>query len=44
MKMSRYSYGLVIPKEFVKKLRWKERQKIVIKLGKKSVVVEDWKK
>jgi len=43
MKLSKYSYGLVIPKDFVKKLRWKEKQKIVIGLRKSSVLITDWK-
>ena len=44
IKLSRYSYGLVIPKEFVKKLKWKEKQKISIGLKSKKIIVGDWKK
>ncbi len=44
MKISRYSYGLVIPKDFVKKLKWKEKQKIILSLKGKKIIVEDWKK
>jgi len=40
--MSRYSYGVVIPKDFVKKLRWREKQKLVVKLGGKSLSIFDW--
>lgn len=42
--MSRYSYGVVIPKDFIKKLGWKEKQKLVVKLGGKSLSIVDWKK
>lgn len=44
MKVSKYSYGIVIPKDFIKKLKWKEKQKINIKLRKKSLTIEDWKR
>ena len=37
MKLSRYSYGMVIPKDFIKKLKWKERQKIIVALKGKSL-------
>ncbi|MCX6765617.1 MAG: hypothetical protein NT136_01490 [Candidatus Moranbacteria bacterium] len=43
MKMSRYSYGAVIPKDFVKKLKWKEKQKISIKIKRKNIIISDWK-
>jgi antitoxin component of MazEF toxin-antitoxin module len=44
MKVSRYSYGAVLPKKFVKKLKWKEKQKIVFGLGSESIMIKDWKK
>ena len=44
MKISRYSYGLVIPKDFIKKLKWKEKQKISLKLKEKNIIISDWKK
>jgi len=37
------SYSIVIPKEMVKKLKWRERQKLHLKLRGKSVVVKDAK-
>lgn len=42
MKVSRYSYGIVIPKDFIKKLKWKEKQKINISLKGKRIIIRDW--
>ncbi len=44
MKVSRYSHGLVIPKDFIKKLKWKEKQKVTLSLKGKKIIIEDWKK
>jgi len=44
MKVSRYSRGLVIPKDFVTKLKWKEKQKVTLILKGKNVIISDWKK
>ena len=38
------SYVLVLPVEFVRHLKWKERQKLNITLKDKKLIVEDWKK
>jgi len=38
------SMGLTLPIEMVKKLKWKERQKVVVKLFGKKIIIEDWKK
>jgi len=38
------SLGLTIPIEIVKKLGWRERQKVVVKLRGKKITIEDWKK
>jgi len=43
-KVSRYSYGIVLPKKFVKKLKWKEKQKLTVKINGKSILINDWKK
>ena len=43
-KTAKRSYSVVIPMEFVKKLRWKERQKIVVSLRGKKIIIEDWEK
>lgn len=44
MKMSRYSYGVVIPKEFIKDLKWKEKQKVDVTLKGNKLTIGDWKK
>ncbi len=43
---STHSYTINIPKEIVKELKWKERQKLEITFNqkKKLFVVKDWKK
>ena len=40
----RYSYYLTLPKEIIRSLDWKERQKVVIKKSGKKIMIEDWKK
>ena len=41
-KTARRSYSVVLPKEIIKKLGWKERQKIVVSLRGKTVTIKDW--
>jgi len=36
------SYAIVIPKEYIKKLKWKERQKLVLKLHGEQITISDW--
>lgn len=43
MKASKYSYSVVIPKEFIKNLKWKEKQRINIVLQGKKITLSDWK-
>lgn len=38
------SLGLTLPVEIVRKLKWKERQKVVIKEVRSGVLIKDWKK
>ena len=37
------SYAIVIPKEYIKKLKWRERQKLVLKLHGERITITDWK-
>jgi antitoxin component of MazEF toxin-antitoxin module len=37
------SIGLTLPIEIVKKLGWKERQKVVVKLSGQKITIQDWK-
>ena len=44
-KMSKYSYSITLPKEFIDKYGWKERQKLVIKdKGRGKLEIKDWRK
>jgi len=38
------SIGLTLPIEMVKKLKWKERQKIQVRLFGKKIILQDWEK
>ena len=42
-KKSKYSYTAVLPKELIDKLKWRDRQKIVIRQYGKKIIIEDWK-
>jgi len=44
IKNGRGSYYINIPKEIVKELRWKERQKLVVKKQGQGLKIVDWKK
>jgi len=37
------SLGLTLPIETVKKLGWKEKQKVVVSLKRKNIIIKDWK-
>jgi len=37
------SFGLTLPIEYVHKLGWKERQKVVVKKSGQKIIIEDWK-
>ena len=36
------SLGLTLPIEMMRKLRWRERQKVVVKLRGKKITIVDW--
>lgn len=36
------SLGLTLPAEIVRKLRWRERQKVVVSLRGKTISIKDW--
>jgi bifunctional DNA-binding transcriptional regulator/antitoxin component of YhaV-PrlF toxin-antitoxin module len=38
------NYSLIIPVEFIRHLRWRERQKLDITLEGKQLIIKDWKK
>ena len=37
-----HSLGVTIPIDIVRKLSWKERQKVVVDLRGKKITIEDW--
>lgn len=39
-----YSYSLTIPKDLIKKLGWREKQKVVVKLSGQGLKIRDWEK
>jgi antitoxin component of MazEF toxin-antitoxin module len=39
-----WSLGLTLPVEMIRKLKWRERQKVVVKLRGKNLIIKDWKK
>ncbi|HBC78249.1 MAG TPA: hypothetical protein DEO60_11225 [Bacteroidales bacterium] len=38
------SYAVTIPREFIRKMKWKEKQKLEVKLYKDRIIIRDWKK
>ena len=38
------SIGLTLPIEIVRELKWRDRQKVVVKKSGKKIIIEDWKK
>ena len=44
-KSSAYSYSVTIPKEFVEKYGWREKQKLsIIDKGRGKIEISDWRK
>ncbi len=41
-KQGKYSYYVTLPKELVKKLHWKERQKLVVRKYGNGILIKDW--
>lgn len=37
------SYAITIPIEMLNKLKWREKQKVVVKMKGKSIIIRDWK-
>ena len=36
------TYSVSIPVEFIKELKWQERQKVVVRKSGKKLIIEDW--
>ncbi len=43
-RIGNHSIGLTLPIEIVKKLKWKEKQKVVVDLRGKTITIKDWEK
>lgn len=43
-KVGRHSIAVTIPIEIVRELKWRERQKVVVKKIGKKIIISDWKK
>jgi len=43
-KIGRQSIAVTLPIEIVRELKWRERQKVVVKKSGKKLIIEDWKK
>jgi len=38
------SLGLTLPIEIIRKLKWREKQKVVVRRSGKKIIIEDWVK
>jgi hypothetical protein len=38
------SFSITIPIEYMRELKWREKQKVVVKKRGKKLTIEDWKK
>ena len=43
VKNGRASYYINLPKDIVRELKWRERQKLVVRREGERIIVEDWK-
>jgi bifunctional DNA-binding transcriptional regulator/antitoxin component of YhaV-PrlF toxin-antitoxin module len=43
-RVGKTSISVTIPIEIVKGLKWKERQKVVVKQSGKKIIIQDWEK
>jgi antitoxin component of MazEF toxin-antitoxin module len=41
-KLGGHSIGLTLPISIVRKLKWRERQKVVVKVKGRKITIEDW--
>ena len=37
------SYGITIPREYIRKLKWRSKQKLEVTLYRDRLIVRDWK-
>jgi len=41
--LGKYTYYITLPPEIVRKLGWRERQKLTVRQSGKRIVIQDWK-
>ncbi|PIR68125.1 hypothetical protein COU49_03035 [Candidatus Nomurabacteria bacterium CG10_big_fil_rev_8_21_14_0_10_35_16] len=41
-RVGKTSLAVTLPKDLVRKLEWKEKQKVVVKLHGKKIIINDW--
>jgi hypothetical protein len=42
-KVGKYSYCVTLPREIIRALRWRQRQRVVVSLEGDAIVIRDWK-
>lgn len=43
-RIGNHSLGVTIPVEIIKRLKWKEKQKVVVQKKGRGITIKDWKK
>ena len=43
-RVGKFSMSVTIPIEYIKELKWRERQKVVVNKKGKKLIIEDWKR
>ena len=43
-RVGKFSMSVTIPVEYIRDLKWRERQKVVVKKRANKLIIEDWKK
>jgi antitoxin component of MazEF toxin-antitoxin module len=43
-KQSNGSYAVTLPIEIVRELKWRDKQKLVVRKSGDKIIIEDWKK
>lgn len=43
-KLGGKSLAVTIPIEYIRELKWRERQKVVVKKSGKKLIIQDWEK
>ena len=44
VKLGGQSLAVTLPIEIIRELGWKEKQKVVVKVERKKIIIADWKK